>query len=164
MSAKKLTVLSLYTALALIIFMVESALPALAPLPFAKIGLANIITLVVLVYYSPGDAALVFFMRVFLSSLFMGQMVYLWYSLAGGFVCFCVEWLINVLLKGKHVYITSVFGALGHNLGQILVAVLLMGKVVLVYLPYMLVIGCVTGIFNGIAANTLVSQMRKLKI
>lgn len=164
MSAKKIAMLSLYTALALIIFMVESALPALAPLPFAKIGLANIITLVVLVYYSPKDAALVLFMRVFLSSLFMGQMVYFWYSLMGGFFCFLAEWLINSLLKGKYVYITSVFGAVGHNSGQILVAVLLMGKGVLPYFPYMLIIGIVAGIFTGIAANTLLSQMRKLGI
>ena len=49
MSVKKMTVLSLYTAVALILFVVESAIPMPVPLPFVKLGLANIITLIVLV-------------------------------------------------------------------------------------------------------------------
>lgn len=56
MSVKKMTVLSLYTAVALILFVVESVIPMPVPLPFVKLGLANIITLIVLVCYSPKDA------------------------------------------------------------------------------------------------------------
>ena len=56
MSVKKMTVLSLYTAVALILFVVESVIPMPVPLPFVKLGLANIITLIVLVCYSGADA------------------------------------------------------------------------------------------------------------
>ena len=64
MSVKKMTVLSLYTAVALILFVVESAIPMPVPLPFVKLGLANIITLIVLVCYSPKDAFLVLMLLV----------------------------------------------------------------------------------------------------
>ncbi len=164
MSTKKIAIISLYTALAVIIFMVESALPALAPLPFVKLGLANIITLMVLVYYSPKDAFFVLLLRICISSLFAGQIVYLWYSLAGGILCFFIEWMINGILKGTYVYITSIFGAIAHNMGQMTVAFLLMGKGVLPYIPYMLIAGVITGAFIGIAANTLISHIRRLRI
>ena len=52
MKIQKLTTLALFTTLALIIFTVESAIPALVPIPGIKLGLANIITLVVLHNYS----------------------------------------------------------------------------------------------------------------
>jgi len=91
MSVKKITLLSLYTALALIIFTVESALPALTPLPFIKLGLANVVTLIVLVLYSWKDALIVLFLRIFLASVFAGQMVYMIYSLCGGFFCFFAD-------------------------------------------------------------------------
>ena len=109
MLVKKITLLSLYTALALIIFIVESALPALAPLPFIKLGLANVVTLIVLVLYSPKDAFIVFILRIVLASVFAGQIVYMIYSLCGGLLCFFADYLINKILKGKYIYITSIF-------------------------------------------------------
>lgn len=108
MSVKKMTVLSLYTAVALILFVVESAIPMPVPLPFVKLGLANIITLIVLVCYSPKDAFLVLMLRIFLASVFYGQIVYLVYSMAGGILCFLADVVINRLLKGKYIYITAV--------------------------------------------------------
>lgn len=99
MSVKKMTVLSLYTAVALILFVVESVIPMPVPLPFVKLGLANIITLIVLVCYSPKDAFLVLMLRIFLASVFYGQIVYLVYSIAGGILCFLADVVINRLLK-----------------------------------------------------------------
>lgn len=164
MSVKKITLLSLYTAIALIIFMVESALPALAPLPFIKLGLANVITLIVLVLYSPRDALIVFLMRIFLASLFAGQIVYMIYSLSGGIFCFLADYFINKVLKGKYIYITSIFGSIGHNIGQLAAAVVMMGTGVLPYFSYMMIAGIVTGLFTGILANMLVSRLKKIKI
>ena len=162
MPVKKITMLALYTALALILFTIESALPALAPLPFIKLGLANIITLMVLVLYSPRDAFLVLMVRVCLSSLIGGQIVYLFYSLAGGVCCFFADVVVNKILKGKYVYITSVFGAVFHNIGQMLVAVLLMGVWVLPYFPYLMISAVITGLFTGIAANVLIIQLKNI--
>lgn len=164
MSVKKITLLSLYTALALIIFIVESALPALAPLPFIKLGLANVVTLIVLVLHSPKDAFIVFILRIFLASVFAGQIVYMVYSLCGGLFCFFADYFINRILKGKYIYITSIFGAVFHNVGQITAAVFLMGTGVLPYLPYMMVSAIITGLFTGILANLLVCRLKNIKI
>lgn len=79
MSVKKMTVLSLYTAVALILFVVESVIPMPVPLPFVKLGLANIITLIVLVCYSPKDAFLVLMLRIFLASVFTDRLS-IWFT------------------------------------------------------------------------------------
>ena len=161
MSVKKMTVLSLYTAVALILFVVESVIPMPVPLPFVKLGLANIITLIVLVCYSPKDAFLVLMLRIFLASVFYGQIVYLVYSMAGGFLA---DVVINRLLKGKYIYITAVFGALFHNAGQMLAAFFFLGKGVLPYFPYMVLCGIITGLFTGILANILVLRLKRLNL
>lgn len=164
MSVKKMTVLSLYTAAALILFVVESVIPMPVPLPFVKLGLANIITLIVLVCYSPKDAFLVLMLRIFLASVFYGQIVYLVYSMAGGILCFLADVVINRLLKGKYIYITAVFGALFHNVGQMLAAFFFLGKGVLPYFPYMVLCGIITGLFTGILANILVLRLKRLNL
>lgn len=164
MYVKKMTVLSLYTAVALILFVVESAIPMPVPLPFVKLGLANIITLIVLVCYSPKDAFLVLMLRIFLASVFYGQIVYLVYSMAGGILCFLADVVINRLLKGKYIYITAVFGALFHNAGQMLAAFFFLGKGVLPYFPYMVLCGIITGLFTGILANILVLRLKRLNL
>lgn len=164
MSVKKMTVLSLYTAAALILFVVESVIPMPVPLPFVKLGLANIITLIVLVCYSPKDAFLVLMLRIFLASVFYGQIVYLVYSMAGGILCFLADVVINRLLKGKYIYITAVFGALFHNVGQMLAAYFFLGKGVLPYFPYMVLCGIITGLFTGILANILVLRLKRLNL
>lgn len=164
MSVKKMTVLSLYTAVALILFVVESAIPMPVPLPFVKLGLANIITLIVLVCYSPKDAFLVLMLRIFLASVFYGQIVYLVYSMAGGILCFLADVVINRLLKGKYIYITAVLVALFHNAGQMLAAFFFLGKGVLPYFPYMVLCGIITGQFTGILANILVLRLKRLNL
>lgn len=164
MSVKNMTVLSLYTAAALILFVVESVIPMPVPLPFVKLGLANIITLIVLVCYSPKDAFLVLMLRIFLASVFYGQIVYLVYSMAGGILCFLADVVINRLLKGKYIYITAVFGALFHNVGQMLAAFFFLGKGVLPYFPYMVLCGIITGLFTGILANILVLRLKRLNL
>ena len=70
MHIKKLTTLSLFTVIALTIFIVESAIPMPIPIPGIKLGLSNIVTLILLLNYSPVDAFLVLLARIFLSTIF----------------------------------------------------------------------------------------------
>ncbi len=154
MSIRKLTTLALFTTLALIIFTVEHALPPLVPIPGIKPGLANIITLVVLQLYPPKDAFLVLTTRILLATLLFGQAMSLLYSLAGGFCCFVVMILFNRLLQKQFLFLTSILGAVFHNLGQLLVAYLLTSVPgVLVYLPFLLLSGILTGLFTGFCAQ-----------
>ena len=139
-SIKKLTVLALFTTIALTIFIIESAIPPLVPIPGVKLGLANIITLLLLVKSSWKDALIVLIMRIILGSIFAGQMMSFFYSLAGGLLCLLVMAIIHKILGIKLVWFTSIVGAIGHNIGQILVAMLVLGSgYVLYYLPYLII-------------------------
>ena len=73
MNTKKVTLLSLLTAMALIIFIVEAQIPPLVPLPGVKMGLANVIILVTMMKYGGREALLVLMLKIFLGSIFTGQ-------------------------------------------------------------------------------------------
>ena len=154
MKLKKITTLALFTTLALIIFTIENAIPTLVPIPGIKLGLANIITLVVLHNYSPKDTLLVLLMRILLASFFIGQAISLLYSLAGGLLCFAAMLLIHQLLQGHYLFLISIVGAIFHNLGQLAVAYLITEVPgVLVYLPFLLLSAILTGLFTGLCAQ-----------
>lgn len=154
MKTQKLTILSMFTTISLAIFALESLLPPLLPIPGAKLGLSNIITLIVLRNYKPIDTFLVLLMRILLSSFFFGQAVSLLYSLTGGILCFLAMLLTNYLLKNHYIFLTSIIGAIFHNLGQLGIAFFIT-KVsgVLIYLPFLFLSGILTGLFTGLCAN-----------
>ena len=139
-ATKKLTTLSLLSAIALALYAVESALPPIVPIPGIKLGLANIITLVVLWKYSAKDAFFVLLVRILLATLFFGQVISLLYSLSGGLLCLLAMVFVQRLLHGHYLFLASMTGAVFHNLGQIGVAFLLLS-------------GLVTGLFIGLCAR-----------
>lgn len=153
-SAKKLTILAFLTTLALGLYWVESLLPTLVPIPGIKLGLANIITLIILKNFSMREAFPVLLMRIFIATFLFGQFVSLFYSLAGGILCLLAMALLLWLLQGHFLFLTSIFGALFHNLGQLLVALLLTKSLaVLTYLPFFILSAIVTGLFTGLCAH-----------
>lgn len=162
-STKHLTLLALFTTLALAIYSVEAALPTLVPLPGIKLGLANIITLIILRNFSAKDAVFVLIVRILIATLLFGQAMSLLYSLTGGLLCLLVMLLLNKFLQGHFLFLTSIFGALGHNLGQLAVAVLLTSSVApLSYLPFFIVSACITGLFTGLCAQFTQKTLGKL--
>lgn len=163
MNTRKLTTLALLAALALAIYYVESLLPPVVPIPGIKLGLANIITLLVLLLYTARDAALVLLVRILLSALLFGQAMSLLYSLCGGLLCFIAMALACRLLQGHFPELISILGGIFHNIGQILVALALTAVPgVLAYLPYLLISGIVTGLFTGLCARFAVRYLRRL--
>lgn len=154
MRLKKLTTLSLYTALSLAIYAAESMLPPLLPLPGMKLGLANIITLIVLRHASLKDTALMLLTRILLSSLLFGQFISLAYSLAGGMFSMLTMALLTRLFQKKYTFLTGAAGGLTHNLGQLLIAYLLTATPgVFSYFPFLTLCGILTGLFTGFAAS-----------
>ena len=128
----------------------------------AKLGLANVITLIVLVVYRPRDAFAVLILRILLGSIFTGTPVSLLYSLTGGILCFLGMALLCKLLQKKHLWFISIVGAVLHNVGQILAAIAAMQSVqVIAYFPFLLVAGCITGFFTGIAADRVIHFLPK---
>lgn len=154
MNTRKLTFLALCTCAALLLYWVESLLPPLAPIPGIKLGLANIVTLILLRGGSGRDAFLVLLTRILLAGLLFGQAVSLLYSLCGGLLCFAAVWVSNRLLRGYYLYLTAVLGAIFHNLGQMAAAWLLTSvPAVLSYLPLFLAGAVLTGLFTGLCAS-----------
>lgn len=153
MQLRKLTTLALYTTLSLAIYAAESALPPLVPIPGIRLGLANIISLLLLQHYSAGETALVLTSRILLSCLLFGQLMSLLYSLSGGFLSLLVMIFVNRLSGKKHPALTGAAGGLFHNLGQLLVAWALTSTPgVLAYLPFLVLGGILTGLFTGLCA------------
>lgn len=153
MNVKKLTTLAMYTTIALTIFYLESLLPPIVPIPGVKLGLSNIVTLIILMNYSSRDAIMVTIARLLLSCAFAGSVIMFFYSFAGSMLSLLIMIPVHKIAKNSHIYITSITGALFHNAGQILAAVILTSTFqVIAYYPILVVSGVITGLFTGFAA------------
>ena len=110
-SIKHLVTMALFTAMALTIFVIEAQIPVPIPIPGVKLGLSNVITLIILLQYRPRDAAAVLLLRILLGSIYTGRLVAMFYSLCGGFLCFGGMALLCWLLHKKQVWFISIIGA-----------------------------------------------------
>ena len=165
LSAQRLTRCALLTAVALVIHIAEALLPPPAPIPGIRLGLANVITLFSLFWLGPADTALILFVRILLGSVFGGQMISFFFSLAGGLFCFGIELLLYRHVSDRQVWVCGAAGALFHNIGQVLAAVLVFGTAsVLIWLPVLALSGMVTGLFTGLAAQFLLRHFRALQM
>lgn len=163
--AKKLVLNSLMVAISLIIFMVESLIPTVVPIPGVKLGLANIVTLFAIYRLGYRDAFLILCVRVFIASVFCGQMMSFLYSIAGGVLCWIAMSGAKRLFGVNKMWVTSVIGAVFHNIGQIIVAVVVLGtKEIVLYFPFLLVSGMIAGAFTGNCCKFLVKHLDKLKL
>lgn len=160
MNTKKLTQLAMLTGVALIIFVIELQIPNPFPIPGIKMGLANIITVYAIYRFRAGDVMMIVFCRIFLAAVFSGNMMALAYSFAGSVFCLGGMILLQKVIDKEHIWIASVFGAVMHNIGQILAAVLIMGAGILVYLPFLLVSGCLAGAFTGGCAQLVIGRVK----
>ncbi len=163
MSTKKLTHLSLLTAAALILYVVELQIPNPIPIPGAKLGLANIVTVYAVYGYHPGEVLMVVLVRIFLGSLFGGSMMTFLYSLAGSLLCLIGMLLLKNVVNGRFLWLASVLGAVLHNVGQMLVAVSIAGKGMLFYLPFLMTAGCIAGAFTGLCAQLVRNRLKEGK-
>lgn len=164
-SLPRLTVLALFAVLALVIYYVESLIPPLIPIPGVKLGLANIITLILIKNTSLKETFLVLLTRILLAAILFGQAISLLYSLSGGLFCLLVMYLMNVFLQGHYTWIMGIFGALSHNLGQLLIAMLLTSSIApMTYLPFFILCSLVTGLFTGLCAHFSHKQLQTMHL
>ena len=156
---QKITTLGLLTAIALTIFMVEARIPAIVPLPGVKLGLANIVTVFTVFALGPKDGLLVLTARIFLGSVFAGNFSTIFYSAAGGLCAIAVTILLRNILKKQQLWVAGCLGAIAHSMGQMAMAMLLLGTPsLIVYLPVMIIISIITGLFTGLCAQFLVNR------
>ena len=156
---RKLTTLGLLTAIALTIFMVEARIPAIVPLPGVKLGLANIVTVFTVFALGPRDGVLVLAARIFLGAVFAGNFSTIFYSAAGGALAIAVTILLRKILTKKQLWVAGCLGAIAHSIGQMAMAITLLETPSLIlYLPVMIVISIITGLFTGLCAQFLVNR------
>ncbi|MGD9475129.1 MAG: Gx transporter family protein [Eubacteriaceae bacterium] len=158
---RRLVLLSLLLALALIMAYVESFIPLPLPIPGAKLGLPNIVTMVSIVLLNWPMTLLLVVARVILSGFLFGNMFSIIYSLCGGLLSLLVMTLLS--RRSLSIILISVFGAIFHNMGQLIVAALVLQNTNLffAYFPVLMLIAIPTGIITGTAARGLLSLLKK---
>lgn len=159
-AAKKIATLAVFTALSLITFIIENALPPLI-IPGAKMGLANIFSFAALILYSPLEGFAVVAVRSVLGAVFAGNVSSVMYSFTGGMVSMAVS---SVLLYAVHpgisVTAVSVAAAVINNVTQNLVYVAVVGNAVMLsYMPYLALIGIVSGAIVGATVMLLFKKV-----
>lgn len=160
-SAKTVAFLGMCTAIAMVFAWVESQLPPLvAAVPGVKMGLPNIAIIFILYRFGWKEAAAVSFVRIIAVSLLFGNPIMIAYSLAGGFLS-----LIGMTLLKKLNFLSptgvSVAGGVLHNVGQVLMAMLIMSTAGLgYYLIILTVTGIVSGVFVGLCGSFAVKRIR----
>lgn len=156
---KHLAMMGLLTALAIICGYVEMLLPVSLGIPGVKLGLANIVIVFALYRLRPLEAFLINVLRIVLVSLMFGNLSVMLYSLAGGIFSFLVMELLKRTGKFS-IYGVSIAGGVFHNIGQLIVAMLVLETASLVYYgPVLLLSGLVTGMLIGITAKEILKRI-----
>ncbi len=154
---------ALLTAIALTIFVIEMHIPLSVGIPGVKLGLSNIVTVAAIFLLGPVDAAGILFARILLGGIFTGQILALWYSLAGGLLCYLSMLVTHKLLDTSQIWLASVIGAVFHNAGQLLAAVAVTRTLaVFWYFPILMVSAILAGLFTGVAAQFTVRRLEKV--
>lgn len=161
---KRLSLLAILTSLALILSFVESQFPPIYQgVPGVKMGLANIVITFALYTLSPLDTIAISLIRVFAVSLLFANALVFTYSLAGAILSFLIMLILKKIDKFSCVGV-SVVGAISHNLGQILMAILLLDTIQIGYYMIILVItGTLAGVIVGLTASILIKRINKIK-
>lgn len=158
-AGRRAAVLGLLSALALCAFLLESLVP-IPYLPGAKLGLANIFSMLALLLYGLPDALLVVLVRTFLGSLFAGNVSMLLYSLTAGVISAALSRLLLCLLPHISFLAVSVAGAVVHNLVQLFVYCALTGTLLLfAYSPYLTLMGAAAGVVVGLIVTMLCKSL-----
>ena len=167
MKIQKMALLSVLTAGAIIIAIIESFIPSIW-IPGVKLGLANIVILVILYEIGIIEAIFVDLLRVFLVGLLRGTFLSMGFlmSLTGAILSLGVMILFYLIIKRFSIIAVSVMGSLFHITGQILIAfIFLETSAVFYYLPIIAISAIITGILVGIGAKLIIrtGAIKRLK-
>jgi len=185
---KKLALMAVLTAVALIIFIIEVQFPLPVPIPGVKLGLANAVTLFALFFGSgssndaagkapaahvesevkdENDAILshfnVFIMllcRIILGAVFSGRLVALAYSFTGGLLGFAAQIALKRFVTRRQIWVCGAVGGVFHNVGQIIAAAVVTGTAaVMIYLPVLIVAGVFASVITGLGTQFAIERM-----
>lgn len=169
-NTRKLTSIAMFTSAALVLHVIEGMLPLPFLVPGVKLGLANIVTLMAIMFFDFKDIIMIVVVRCFLGSIFGGSISSFLFSITGGLLSALIMWLLYKVF-GRYFSLigVSTAGAIAHNIGQLLVASLIISDFrVYMYLPVLMVSSVITGLFIGIVCNygrkLIINNINKLKL
>lgn len=158
----KTAMYGMLVALAFLLSYVETLIPFSLGVPGIKLGLANLVVLVSLYLFGERQAFTISLVRILLAGLTFGSFSIMLYSLAGGILSFiCMA--LGKRYTGLSVVGVSILGGITHNLGQILLAaVVLKTGALLYYLPVLLAAGTLAGVIIGILGGSLTARLQPI--
>lgn len=160
--AQRVAVYGIMTALAFVLSWIERLFPPISAVPGVKLGLANVVVLIMLYYRGFRPAIYVSLLRVLIVGFVFANVSTMLYSLAGGLFSLCMMGLAKRAGLFSPVGV-SVIGAVCHNVGQILLAMWMLGSALLInYLPVLLIAGVLTGVATGVAAMGALRYLKAL--
>ena len=161
MKTRKIAYLGVFLALALILSYVESLIPFYFGIPGVKLGLTNLIVVVMLYCTGTKEAFGVSVARILLAGFLFGNLFSSLYSLAGGVLSFIVMCLLKK--TGRfHVISVSVTGGISHNIGQLIAAAFVVETYdIFYYMPFLLIAGVATGFVIGMLAQEFILRFEK---
>lgn len=159
---KKVAYFGVFTALALIFSYIESLIPINFGIPGAKLGLANLMVVIVLYKMGAKEAYMLSMVRIVLSGFLFGNLFGILYSLAGGILSLSIMTLLKKTDKFSIIGI-SMAGAVCHNIGQLIIAGIVVESAnVIYYMPALLIVGLATGLVIGIISSETIKRLRKI--
>lgn len=161
---KKLTLIAILASLAIILSYVEMLLPPIyAAIPGIKLGLANVVSVILLYTLSVKETALVTLVRVLTVALIFGNFMTLAYSIAGAVLSITVMALLKKTNLFSNVGV-SIAGGVCHNLGQILIAILITSTAQIgYYMIFLCITGIISGTLIGIAGALVIKYTKNFK-
>lgn len=162
---KKFTRLTMLLALSVVLNIIESFIPFFSAIPGLKLGLANIIILIVLYLYSFKDAIYISFLRIIIVGILRTGLfsTTFFFSLGGAFLSLVAMYLVK---KTKLSIIgVSIIGSIFHSIGQVIVAIIfLKNTFIIYYIPWLLLFSIPTGIVVGLTSKAILDNLEKRKI
>ena len=159
MKVQKMALLGVLTAAAIVIAILESFIPSVG-IPGVKLGLANIVILIILYELGIVEAVIVNLLRVLVVGLVRGTFLSMGFlmSLTGAVFSLTIMIIFYLLIKKFSIIGVSVIGSIFHVAGQILVAMLYLGTAYIVfYLPIIALSAIITGVFVGVVTKLIIN-------
>lgn len=153
---KKEIRLSMLLSISIILNILESLIP-IFNFPGIRIGLANIITLIVLYTYGSKDAIYISILRVLLVGILRTGLfsVAFYFSLFGSI--FSIISMIIFKKTKLSIIGVSIVGSIMHNVGQIIAALFLINTNLIYYMPILLITSIITGTIIGFISKELLN-------
>lgn len=150
-NAERITNFALFISISMILAMFEMFIPINFVVPGVKLGLGNLLLVILIDYYSLRELFIFQLIKISITTFILGLFSVYMFSLSGGMLSLFVMYGIRKIFKSKvTTYTLSMCGAIAHNLGQIVFAIFALKSPELIgYIPFLVVFGSITGFVLG---------------